>query len=172
MEHNPRISPGERVQYLLRASRQEDCGFIREMFYEAIYIPPGKVKPPFKVIDSRELARYTEGWMKSSDTGVIAEVDGIPAGAAWTRLFSSECRGYGFISEEIPELSLAVRTHFQGKGIGTAMIEHMFNELRNKGYHHVSLSSDSQNRSVSLYSRMGFTIVRENSIDVIMVRRL
>jgi hypothetical protein len=41
---------------------------------------------------------YVVDWPRQADFGVVAEVDGVPAGA-WARLV----RGYGFVADAVPE---------------------------------------------------------------------
>jgi ribosomal protein S18 acetylase RimI-like enzyme len=40
----------------------------------------------------------------------------------WSRCFTRDEPGYGFIDESIPELSIAVATDARGRGIGTALL--------------------------------------------------
>ncbi len=57
----------------------------------------------------RHLAHYVAGWPRMYDFGVVAsDNDGRLTGAAWARTFTAEDPGYGFVSDEVPEISMAV----------------------------------------------------------------
>jgi hypothetical protein len=87
----------------VRKAGSEDMPFLREMLYEAIFIPEGEEKPHPSIIDNPDIFKYLGGCMKKTDTGFIAESDGQPVGAAWTRLFESAAAGgYGFINSDTP----------------------------------------------------------------------
>jgi len=158
---------------VIRKAENHDYPFLREMLYEAIYVHEGEEKPPFSVLDTPELKRYTQGWKKGTDAGYIAEIGGRPAGAAWVRLFKNvQTGGYGFVDSQTPELCLAVKKQYRGAGVGTAMLQSLLEELKELGFRKMSLSVDRENQAVSLYKRFGFTIIEERKIDFLMVKKL
>jgi ribosomal protein S18 acetylase RimI-like enzyme len=111
--------------------------------------------------------------MLPTDMGLIAEIDGEPAGMLWARLFSARERGYGFVDEQTPEISMAVRPERRGQGIGKALMVQALKVLREQGYTRVSLSVSKENeRAVRLYRSMTFAIVAENHEDYVMVKKL
>lgn len=157
----------------IRKAGPEDQQFLREMLYESIHLPPGADKPPFSIIDIPELLKYTDDWMKETDCGVIAELDGNKIGAAWTRQFKDAASGgYGFIDPAVPELVFAVRPDYRGRGIGTTLMEHLFTELNAIGFKKLSLSVNKKNRAVNLYKRLGFEKVKEQETDYLMIKSL
>lgn len=155
----------------IRKARSQDIPFLREMLYEAIFVPEDEVKPPFSIIDNTEIFKYLAGWMKETDTGFIAEIDGQAVGAAWARLFENAAvGGYGFINSNTPELCLAIHKKYRDKGIGTALMRDLMAELKTKGYSSLSLSVDKLNRAADLYKKLGFRIHQEQETDYLMIK--
>ncbi len=158
---------------IIRQAEAKDYPFMREMLYEAIFIPEGENRPPFSIIDDPKIYKYISGWMKASDSGFIAEVGGQAVGAAWTRLFeNAEDGGYGFVDDSTPELALAVFEKDRDKGIGTALMKALMVELKHKGYARLSLSVDKLNRAVGFYIKLGFETVKEQETDFLMIKYL
>ncbi|MFK7907632.1 MAG: GNAT family N-acetyltransferase, partial [Chitinophagales bacterium] len=81
-------------------------------------------------------------------------------------------KSYGFIDEQIPEISMAVKSGFRGKGIGTKLIERISEEYQRLGYSALSLSVDQLNPAKNLYERMGFNFFEENGTGVTMKKDL
>lgn len=153
-----------------REATAEDRDFLRDMFYEAVFVPEGEEKPPFDVIDEPVLQKYTYNWMLPTDMGLVVELDGEPVGMFWARLFSVEAPGYGYVDDHTPEVSMAIKPEWQGQGIGKVLMVQALNALREQGHAKVSLSvSKANKRAVGLYRSMGFTIVSENQEDYVMV---
>jgi ribosomal protein S18 acetylase RimI-like enzyme len=91
------------------------------------------------------------------DFGFIAETaDKTLVGAVWARLFSEENKSYGFVSEEIPELAIAVVPEFRGHGAGTKLMQQLIEEARNLSFPALSLSVDRRNPALRLYQHLGF----------------
>ena len=157
----------------IRAATVEDRDFLRDMFYEAIFVPEGEEKPDYAIVDEPVLQKYTYNWMLPTDMGLVAEMDGTPVGMLWTRLFSAEAPGYGYVDDHTPEMSMAIRPEWQGQGIGKALMEHALKALGEQGYARVSLSvSKANEKAFGLYRSMGFSIVLENHEDFLMLREL
>ena len=68
--------------------------------------------------DPTAAAKYVDGFGRHGDAGVVAEVAGQDAGAAWYRLLPAHDRGYGFVAPDIPELTLGVASQARGRGTG------------------------------------------------------
>jgi ribosomal protein S18 acetylase RimI-like enzyme len=66
----------------------------------------------------------------------VAKQDGQIIGVAWTRIIPA----YGHIDNETPELAISVLPDFRGKGIGSEMMQSLFDLLRERGYRQTSLS--------------------------------
>ncbi len=112
------------------------------------------------------LTRYAKDWGRNGDFGFLAHhesesvknefVKSELVGAVWARNFPDSEPGYGFISTEIPEISLAVREDSRGRGIGRALLKMLVLEapLRCKS---LSLSVRDDNiAALRLYKSAGF----------------
>lgn len=102
-----------------------------------------------------DLARYVIDWGRKGDMGAIAETGDGAIGAAWLRLWSDGDRGYGYLSDEIPELAIALILDYRGQGIGTALLEHVIQAASGR-YPAISLSIRADNPALRLYERLGF----------------
>jgi len=117
-----------------------------------------------------ELAHYVTGWPRPGDFGTVA-VDGEDVvGAAWGRLFADDDPGYGFVSADVPELTIAIRAAHRGRGLGAALFDAVLAQARERGHRAVSLSVEDGNRARSLYERAGFVVVgRSGSSDTMLL---
>ena len=79
-----------------------------------------------------ELARYAAGWGRVGDCGYGAWQGTTPIGAAWMRLWSGDDKGFGYISDGIPELGLAVIPDYRGQGIGTRLLTQLLDTAKGK----------------------------------------
>lgn len=62
-------------------------------------------------------------------------------------------------TEEAEILNIAVRRELEGRGIGTAMLEKLFSELRRRNFKSVWLEvRESNARALNFYRRLGFQI--------------
>jgi ribosomal protein S18 acetylase RimI-like enzyme len=118
------------------------------------------------------LVRYHEDWGRPGDGGAVAELDGVPVGACWYRVFTADEPGYGFVDEKIPELGLAVQPLHRRKGIGEALLRAAKVQAREEGYQALSLSVAAHNRSRMMYQRSGFEKVAEDGDSWTMVANL
>jgi GNAT superfamily N-acetyltransferase len=147
----------------IRAALPTDADFLSEMLYEAAcWREPSPPPPRDEVLSHPVVNRYIEGWGRPGDLGVVA-FSTIPVGAAWFRLFRLEEPGYGFVDEQIPELSVAVRRDQRGHGIGAALLEALIVAARERGHSALSLSVELDNPAVRLYRRLGFKEVASSS---------
>ena len=158
---------------IIRPAETKDCPFLRQMLYEAIFIPEGETKPPLTILDAPELSKYVSGWKRIDDVGFIAEIECEALGAAWARLFeNADTGGYGFVDDETPELCLAISEKFRGIGVGTALMQALIEELKVLGYKKLSLSVDKANRAVTLYKRLEFKVIKEQETNFLMMKDL
>jgi GNAT superfamily N-acetyltransferase len=97
---------------------------------------------------------------------------GRPGGAAWWRFFSEQDRGYGFVDEATPEVSIAVVAEARSHGFGTRLLEALIEDARRGGLPALSLSVESDNPAVAMYQRLGFVTVGRVDDSVTMVLRL
>jgi ribosomal protein S18 acetylase RimI-like enzyme len=144
----------------VRSATQGDEPFLREIVRWAA-IEPGEIEPSLDdVLQNEHLARYIVDWQRPGDSGVVAEADGQPVGAAWYRRFTRNEPGYGFISEDIPELSIAVVPGMRGRGIGRTLLIRLIEHARAEGLPALSLSVSVDNRvAMHLYASLGFRTV-------------
>jgi len=142
------------------------------MLYNAIFIPPGAEKPPYDIIDLPEIIVYIEGFGREGDMCLVAETDGVIAGAVWTRLFTGQVKGYGFIDSATPELSMAVLEPYRRRGIGTLLLTEMLKRLASTSYARVSLSVDLANYAYLLYKKFGFADYAIHDESMTMLKHL
>jgi ribosomal protein S18 acetylase RimI-like enzyme len=157
----------------VRPATTADERFLRAMLLEAAF-PPDAVLPALEqVLQDRRLARYIVGRGRPGDGGTIAEADGQLVGAAWYRCCSRVEPGHGFISEEIPELSIAVVPEMRGRGIGRNLLLGLIELARADGRPALSLSVSARNPvAVRLYRSLGFQTVAGHADHPTMVLHL
>lgn len=123
-------------------------------------------------LDRPEFAHYFAGFDPARDHGVVA-VDGEgPVGVAWVRFLPADDPGYGFVADDVPELTLAVEPRGRGRGIGTALLTRLLAAGRAAGWPGVSLSVEDGNTGARmLYERVGFrTVGRNGDSDTMLAR--
>ncbi len=144
---------------MIRPTKQSDNPFLWDMLYEMVYIPEGEVNPGREVLLKIPIiSKYLDEFgLRSSDIGFVAESESNQlVGAAWLRLFDDSNKGYGYISDDIPELCIAVIEEERGKGIGGELLNKLIDKAISDGYQSISLSVDYRNNAARLYLRMGF----------------
>src|SRR5699024_5952747 len=76
--------------------------------------------PEPEIVEQPEHMRDVEGWMKRpGEVGFLVEEIIKPIGAAWVRCWTDNQRGYGFVNEATPELSLTILPDHRGRSVGT-----------------------------------------------------
>jgi GNAT superfamily N-acetyltransferase len=100
---------------------------------------------------------------------LVAELQNELIGAIWSRLFSSEQKGYGFIDADTPEISMAIDFQHRNSGVGAVLLHEILQKLENKGYKRVSLSVDMRNFAFSFYKKMGFETHEMKGNSAVMV---
>jgi GNAT superfamily N-acetyltransferase len=146
--------------YRVRPATKTDEHFLRGMLLLAAF-PPDAVRPALEeVLRDERLARYIVDWGRPGDGGVVAEEEGQPIGAAWYRRFSRNETGYGFISEDIRELSIAIVPEMRGRGIGRTLLLRLIEQAQAEGLPALSLSVSVRNPvAMRLYESLGFRTV-------------
>ncbi len=148
-----------------RAIEKSDEPFLWEMLYQALYVPEGEPPFPPEILQQPEIKIYVENWGADSDQGVIAFNDDRPVGAVWVR----KIKAYGFVDEDIPELTIAVLPDFRGRGIGSNLMKQLFSFISSEA---ISLSVTAENPAMKLYQRFGFDVVKVEGISVTMKKRV
>jgi ribosomal protein S18 acetylase RimI-like enzyme len=140
------------------------------MLGEAAVWRPDKPTPTAdQVLADPRYAMYLAGWPRQRDYGLVAEQDGL-LGAAWYRTYTEVSHGYGFISEDVPELSIAVVASRRHEGIGRRLLIDLVNASVDEGYPALSLSVREQNPARGLYESVGFVTIEKHGSSWTMVR--
>jgi len=118
-----------------------------------------------------EADKYHAQWGKPDDVGVLA-FRGIEfVGGAYVRRFGAADGAYGYVSDEIPELSIAIEPGFRRRGIGVLLLAALKAKVVAKGLPGISLSVEPDNGARNLYRQMGFEEVEDRGDDVLMLWR-
>jgi ribosomal protein S18 acetylase RimI-like enzyme len=144
----------------LRLARAADAPFLLTMLFYAAHAHDEPGVRPEHLLANPALARYVVGFGRPGDLGVVAEAEQRPVGAAWLRLFPGDDRGYGWVDDDTPELSIAVAPDHVGRGLGTAIMRELLGHARGR-HAAISLSVRKDNPARRLYVRFGFTPVEE-----------
>jgi GNAT superfamily N-acetyltransferase len=145
--------------WIIRTATAEDGPFLADMLLEAVnWSPEWKKKSRTRVLADPKTAHYIAGWPRDSDIGVVAEIGGAPAGAAWLRYLPASDPGYGFISPDIPELTIGVAARWRGNGLGRALLRAIADQAKQAGIHQISLSVERKNFAQQLYLSEGYLI--------------
>ena len=145
------------VQY--RPAGVDDFPFLATMLGEAAVWRPDKPTPTAdQVMADPRYAMYLTGWPRHGDYGLLAEHD-EPVGAAWYRTFTEASHGYGFVAEDVPELSIAVIASRRQQGIGRRLLVDLIDASVAQGYSALSLSVIEDNPARGLYESAGFVLV-------------
>ncbi len=156
------------VQY--RSAGPEDFTFLATMLGEAAVWRPDKPTPTGdQVLADPRYSMYLAGWPRPGDYGLIAE-QVAPVGAAWYRTYTEASHGHGFVTEEIPELSIAVIASRRLAGIGRRLLVDLIDASDSQGYEALSLSVREANPARRLYESVGFVPVETHGSSWTMVR--
>lgn len=171
---------------MLRAATPADADFIAEMTLAAFNWAPDR--PPFTMeafLAEPALSKYVDGWPAPGEHGVVAQASaagtdegpggdpgGRLVGAAWWRCFGADAPGYGFVAENVPELSLAVAADWRGRGLGRVLLRAVVDRARAEGLARVSLSVERANHAARLYTAEGFVVVGGDENADTMVKEL
>lgn len=144
----------------VRPAGADDAGLLTDMLVLAAGWRPGSDPRSVPgVLADPHLAIYVDAWPRAGDFGVVAEVDGVPVGAAWARQFGGGCGGYGFVDASTPEVSVGVVATARGKGVERALLNGLINEARRRDVTQLSLSVERDNPALALYESLGFVEV-------------
>jgi len=152
---------------------KSEHAFLKEMLYEALFVPPGKPKFPKEILHNPQIKKYIENWgQQTGDVAIVAVNHNVLVGAIWGRKHPLKNKGYGFIDEETPERSMAVKKVHRNKGIGTELIKRIETAYSEIGIKNVSLSVDKLNPAKLLYERNGYVFVEENGTAITMRKKV
>lgn len=159
------------MRYVIRPVEVTDEPFLWDMLYLALYVPPDAKPLPREVIYQPELAKYVKNWGQQDDIGFIAMLKDsqLPVGAAWLRLFKSSNKGFGYVNDETPELTIAVLPDYRGQGIGSQLLTQLV-ETAQPCYSAVSLSVSPDNPALRLYRRFGFEVMGQGGNSLTLTK--
>ena len=157
------------TQYSIRKIRQKELPLMEDFLYEAIFIPEGAAPPPKSIVKNEDLQVYVRNFGQSPDDNcLVAETDGKIVGMIWSRIM----RDYGHIADDTPSLAISLYKEYRNKGIGTELLRQMIILLRQAGYKKISLSVQKENYAAKMYSKAGFSVLKEIQNEYIMVLNL
>jgi GNAT superfamily N-acetyltransferase len=151
---------------VIRRGTQADVPFMRAMLVHAYHWHVAGLETEIP------LSRYVDGWGRAGDTAVISAEGTNRWGAAWFRRFPSAARGYGFVDDETPELTIAVVPSKRRHGVGQELLDGLLDRARSEGVAKLSLSVQRGSDAVAFYERNGFTQASESDGALTMLREL
>lgn len=147
--------------FAFRAAEAADLDFLENMLIEAVNWLPERNLPRERILSDPKLAHYVAGWPRPDDLGVVAVgVDEQPLGAAWLRQLTAEDPGYGYVADDVPELTIGVLAEWRGRGVGRALLRELIHVAGKRGIKRISLSVERANRAAKLYTDAGFAVVK------------
>ena len=155
----------DRPAFTLRDAAARDAAFLELMVLAAATWSSDRQLDVHQLRREPNLVHYVAGWPQDSDIGVIAEdPDCNPVGAAWLRYFPEGEPGYGYVSADVPELSIGVLDVWRRRGVGRALLQSVVGRARQRGATRISLSVERANPAAQLYLSEGWRVV-ENGRD-------
>ena len=155
---------------IIRPLLSEDEPFLWEVLYQALHVPDGQAALPREVVHLPELARYVQDWGREGDCGFLASdaATDQPVGAVWLRWLIGENKGYGYVDNDTPELSIAVLPDYRGRGVGTELLTCLIASMSD--HSSISLSVSEDNPALRLYQRFEFVVVSKSPGSLTMKR--
>ncbi|MEM6713706.1 MAG: GNAT family N-acetyltransferase [Cyanobacteria bacterium P01_C01_bin.147] len=143
------------MDYPIRPLSPEDKPIVWEMLRYAAH------ESSWEALQHPLIARYATDWGRPGDLGYGAWHAATPIGAAWLRLWPEADKGFGYVSDDIPELAIGVAPDYRGQGVGTRLLTPLLAAAKEQ-FSAVSLSVRGDNPAVHLYSRVGFVPVSDS----------
>ncbi|APT91595.1 acetyltransferase [Corynebacterium phocae] len=159
----------EETSIQLRATSESDRTYIARLnFLTEVF---GDETAPTGDNFGKDSVYYMEQWTPENN-GFIAWDGYVPAGGVWLRQGTADNHGWGHVSEDIPELAIAVESRYEGQGLGGALLDAATELARSKGAPGISLCVNKKNaRAHELYKRIGFEEVNETDRFHILMKR-
>lgn len=137
-----------------RHPTETDRPFIEQMFREAETFGDADRDLPEGFEDDNH--RYVGLWTEDQG-GIVIQKDGKDIGAAWFRIGTEDEHCSGFISEDVPEVALALAPGHPGAGLGSLLMERAMVLAKTSGAPGISLAVDFGNdRAEHVYERIGY----------------
>ena len=142
----------------IRSATQTDLGILWEFLAMAAYEPDAAAAKavPFA-------AAHLAGWQGPDDFGVVAELDGVPIGAAWARQFSRSEQPAFYVDDHTPEVTIGVSERWRGHGVGGMLLRALVAEAARRGVG-LCLNVRHDNPARRLYERIGFRLVPDSAV--------
>ena len=137
----------------IRAATQDDLGLLWDFLAIAAYEPDVDAAKAVPFV-----AAHLAGWRRAEDFGFIAEWEGAAIGAAWARQFSLNEEPAFYVDERAPEITIGVRPHGRGQGVGRMLLDALMAEAVRRGVG-LCLNVRHDNPARRLYERVGFRLV-------------
>ena len=134
---------------VIRPAVQDDLEVLWDFLAMAAYEPDAEAA---KAIPG--VPKYLVGWQRPGDFGFIAEQNGEIIGAAWARRISAEKHRVRYGDEETPKVSVGVKPHARGQGVGKKLMRALIGQAARRGLG-LNLSVRSENPARRLYERLG-----------------
>lgn len=151
---------GLTMEFGIRRAGPDDAPFLAQMVVEAVNWLPGRDWSRERILSDPSLAHYVSGWMRPDDLGLVAvDAAGQPVGAAWLRYLTAADPGFGYVADDVPELTIGVVPGWRGQGVGRALLRELLAGAREAGVRAVSLSVERANFAARLYAAEGFRAV-------------
>ena len=161
------------MNMIIREIKNNEIHFLKEMLYSALYVPEDQPPFPKSILAHPDISKYIEHWgTLKNDIALVAVINNELIGAIWGRTFSSRKPGYGFIDENIPEISMAVKEKFRNQGIGAKLIDEISKIYFSKGFKSISLSVDKLNKAILLYLKKGFFVVGKDKDEDFIMKKI
>lgn len=155
------------METIIRPIRPAELPLLEDFLYLSIFVPEGETPPPRSILQKPELRVYLEGFGEGvADRCLVADVGGRVVGAAWARIMDD----YGHVDDDTPSLAISLLPEWRGRGIGTALLARLLEELNAAGWPRTSLSAQKANAATRLYFRLGFRVVEDKGEEYIMAR--
>lgn len=147
-----------------RIYKNEDYQFLREMLFEAVFWSKSKEdRPSLEEGLSYDYMKHVlvDFGDRLGDIAVIAEIDGVKAGAAFVRYWNEEVNIRGYVSDEIPVFVIGVSEDFRRMGVASALMNALKDQVVKEGITKISLCVTKTNVSYDLYVKQDFEIVED-----------
>ena len=161
------------LETTLRPAVRADAEFLEAMLLEAVNWDPSRQPLSLhELLATPHLAHYVAGWPQPGDVGVVAEIVDHPVGAAWVRRFSRSDPGFGYVADDVPELTVAVAPGHRADGIGTSLMHTVELAAAAAGYSSISLSTERANYAHRWYVALGYRVVGNDRHSDTLLKRL
>jgi ribosomal protein S18 acetylase RimI-like enzyme len=149
-----------------------DESILRDFLFHAIFVPDGEQPLDRNVLELPEISKYMDNWGRDGDFGLKLLHKNRAIGAIWCRLFPAEEPGYGFVREDIPELTMAILPEYRNRGLGLRLYRDFEELLIRQQIRGLSLSVDKRNPATRFYLKAGLKVFREEETAFVMIRHL